>query len=92
MLLAFYCCFFALNKILKGDSEFAKSNITKFFLIALFAYFVQALFNSSVTNVAVYKWILMGLVLPRLEQNNLQEYLDSIKNFSKKDIRFGKKN
>ena len=91
MLLAFYCCFFALKKMLKGDSEFAKSNITKFFLIALFAYFVQALFNSSVTNVAVYKWILMGLVLPRLEQDNLQEYLDSIKNFSKKDVSFGKK-
>ena len=91
LLFASYCCFFALKKILKGDSEFAKSNITKFFLIALFAYFVQALFNSSVTNVAVYKWILMGLVLPRVEQDNLQEYLDSIKNFSKKDIRFGKK-
>lgn len=91
LLFASYCIFFALKKILKGDSEFAKSNITKFFLIALFAYFVQALFNSSVTNVAVYKWILMGLVLPRMEQYNLQEYLDSIKNFSKKNVRFGKK-
>ena len=91
MLLAFYCCFFALKKILKGDSEFAKSNITKFFLIALFAYFVQALFNSSVTNVAVYKWILMGLVLPRMEQNNLEKYVVKIKELSKKDVSFGKK-
>ena len=91
LLFASYCIFFALKKILKGDSEFAKSNITKFFLIALFAYFVQALFNSSVTNVAVYKWILMGLVLPRLEQNNLEKYLVKIKELSKKDVSFGKK-
>ena len=68
---AFYCCFFPLIKILKGNSEFAKSHLTKIFLITLFAYFVQALFNSSVTNVAPYKWILMGLLLPRLEQKNL---------------------
>ena len=68
---AFYCCFFPLIKILKGNSEFAKSHLTKIFLITLFAYFVQALFNSSVTNVAPYKWILMGLLLPRTEQKNL---------------------
>ena len=69
--LAFYCCFFPFIKILKGDSDFGKSDLTKIFLIALFAYFVQALFNSSVTNVAPYKWILMGLLLPRIEQKNL---------------------
>ena len=32
-------------------------------LIMVFGYFSQALFSSSVTNIAVYKWILMGLVL-----------------------------
>lgn len=68
---AFYCCYFPFMKILKGDTEFGKSDLTKIFLIALFAYFVQALFNSSVTNVAPYKWILMGLLLPRSEQKNL---------------------
>ena len=71
LLFAFYCCYFPLKQILKGNSEFATSDLTKIFLIALFAYFVQALFNSSVTNVAVYKWILMGLVLPRYEQNQI---------------------
>ena len=70
---AFYCCFFPFKKILTEDSDFAKSDLSKIFLIALFAYFVQALFNSSITNVAPYKWILMGLLLPRAEQKNLFE-------------------
>ena len=74
LIFCFWCCFFPLIKILKGKSEFSKSNLTKIFLIALFAYFVQALFNSSVTNVAPYKWILMGLLLPRLEQKNLLNF------------------
>ena len=73
LVFAFYCCFFPFKKILRGYSEFAKSDLTKILLIALFAYFVQALFNSSVTNVAPYKWILMGLLLPRAEQKNLFE-------------------
>lgn len=68
---AFYCFFFPFLKILKGDSDFGKSDLTKIFLIALSAYFIQALFNSSVTNVAPYKWILMGLLLPRIEQTDL---------------------
>ena len=71
LIFTFWCCLFPLIKILKGESEFSKSNLTKIFLIAIFAYFVQSLFNSSVTNVAPYKWILMGLLLPRLEQKNL---------------------
>ena len=66
-----YCCIFSYIKILKGNDEYSQSNVTKAFLIAVFAYFVQALFNSSVTNVAVYKWILMGLLLTRNEQKNL---------------------
>ena len=67
----FYCCYFSYKKILKGSDEYSKSDTTKFFLIAVFSYFVQALFNSSVTNVAVYKWILMGLLLTRNEQKDL---------------------
>lgn len=67
----FYCCYFSFKKITRGTDEYSKSDTTKFFLIAVFAYFVQALFNSSVTNVAVYKWILMGLLLTRSEQKNL---------------------
>ena len=74
----FYCCYFSYKKILKGTDEYSKSDATKFFLIAVFAYFVQALFNSSVTNVAVYKWILMGLLLTRLEQKNLIPLLKKI--------------
>lgn len=73
LIFAFYCCYFPFKKILKKDSEFGKSDLTKIFLVALFAYLVQALFNSSVTNVAPYKWILMGLLLPRIEQKNLLE-------------------
>lgn len=73
LVFAFYCCYFPFKKILKKDLEFSKSNLTKIFLIALFAYFAQALFNSSVTNVAPYKWILMGLLVPRVEQKNLFE-------------------
>lgn len=80
IIFCFWCCFFPLIKILKGESEFAKSNLTKIFLIALFAYFAQALFNSSVTNVAPYKWILMGLLLPRTEQKNLFEMKKKTKN------------
>lgn len=82
---AFYCCYFPFKKILNGDSEFSKSDLTKIFLIALFAYFVQALFNSSVTNVAPYKWILMGLLLPRSEQKNLFD----INLFKNKQIKNG---
>ena len=74
LIFTFYCCLFPLIKILKRESEFSKSNLTKIFLIAIFAYFVQSLFNSSVTNVAPYKWILMGLLLPRLEQKNLLNF------------------
>ena len=62
---------FPLKKLLDKNSNFSKYYLNKIFLIALFAYFVQALFNSSVTNVAPYKWILMGLLLPRAEQKNL---------------------
>ncbi len=67
----FYTCFFAFNKIKKSDTEFGKSDLTKIFLVALCAYYVQALFNSSVTNVAIYKWILMGLLLPKNEQQKI---------------------
>ena len=74
LIFTFWCCLFPLIKILKGENEFSKSNLTKIFLIAIFAYFVQSLFNSSVTNVAPYKWILMGLLLPRLEQKNLLNF------------------
>ena len=70
---AFYCCMFPLKKLLDKNSNFSKYYLNKIFLIALFAYFTQALFNSSVTNVAPYKWILMGLLLPRIEQKNLLE-------------------
>ena len=73
-----YCCIFSYIKILKGSDEYSQSNVTKAFLIAVFAYFVQALFNSSVTNVAVYKWILMGLLLTRNEQKNLIPYFKKI--------------
>ena len=74
LIFAFYCCFFPLIKILKSDSNFSKSDLTKIFLISVFTYFVQSLFNSSVTNVAPYKWILMGLLLPRIEQKNLLKF------------------
>ena len=67
----FYCFFFPFKKIRDKNTNFSKCNLNKIFLIALFAYFVQALFNSSVTNVAPYKWILMGFLLPRAEQKNL---------------------
>ena len=89
LLFAFYCCYFPFRKILEGSSEFVKSNLTKMFLVALFAYFVQALFNSSVTNVAVYKWILMGLVLPRYEQIDFKDYklVKKIVQISKMEIK-----
>ncbi len=48
-------------------------------LVALFAYFVQALFNSSVTNVAIYKWILMGLILTISEQKNILSNKQAVK-------------
>lgn len=86
----FYCCYFSYNKILKGTDEYSKSNTTKFFLIAVFAYFVQALFNSSVTNVAVYKWILMGLLLTRQEQKNLIPVLKKIINTCNTPVNFSK--
>ena len=75
---------------MESKSEFGKSNLTKIFLIALFAYFVQALINSSVTNVAPYKWILMGLILPRVEQTELKVIWSKIKNLSRKEIKFKK--
>ena len=85
LVFAFYCCYFPFKKILKGDTEFANSDLTKIFLIALVAYFVQALFNSSVTNVAPYKWILMGLLLPRSEQIDLFKIKLFNKNLEKKN-------
>ena len=86
----FYCCYFTYSKILKGTDEYSKSDTTKFFLIAVFAYFVQALFNSSVTNVAVYKWILMGLLLTRQEQKNLIPVLKKIINTCNTPVNFSK--
>lgn len=70
-----YCALFAFIKILKGDKEYGKSDLTKILLIAITAYFAQAMFNSSVTNVAIYKWILMGLILTKVEQKNLTPIL-----------------
>lgn len=66
-----YCIIFGFKKVLKEDTEYAKSDTVKMILVALFAYYVQALFNSSVTNVAIYKWILMGLLLTKSEQKNI---------------------
>ena len=59
-------------------------------MIALFAYFAQALINSSITNVAIYKWILMGLVLPRAEQKDLTYIFEKVKKMAKSDVKFGK--
>lgn len=42
-------------------------------LTMIFGYFCQAFFSSSVTNIAVYKWLIMGLLLDRSEQKNLLE-------------------
>lgn len=40
-------------------------------VVMVFGYFCQAFFSSSVTNIAVYKWIIMGLLMTRSEQKNL---------------------
>ena len=90
LLFAFYCCYFPFRKILEGKTDFGKSNLTKIFFIALFAYFAQALINSSITNVAIYKWILMGLVLPRSEQKDLTYIFEKVKKMAKSDVKFGK--
>lgn len=68
LLFSIYCCLFPLIQLKTSNSNTTTNTLTKIFIIALFAYMVQALFNSSINNVAPYKWILMGLLLPRIDQ------------------------
>lgn len=74
------CCYVVIQGIRTGYSKFQAglqtgkhlSWIISFIvLIMAFGYFSQALFSSSVTNIAIYKWIVMGLVLSRSEQVDL---------------------
>lgn len=51
------------------DAEDRNDKVITYMLLAMvMGYFSQAFFNSSVTNIAVYKWLVMGLLVPRAKQ------------------------
>ncbi|MBR3833646.1 MAG: O-antigen ligase family protein [Lachnospiraceae bacterium] len=55
----------------KEEDQIEKA-IIYILLIVIVGYFCQAMFNSSVTTVAPYKWLVMGLLLPRCKQKELK--------------------
>ena len=75
------CCYVTLHGLKVGCRKFSEGLqmgthlpwiIQLALLIMAFGYFSQALFDSSVTNIAIYKWIIMGLVLSKSEQKALK--------------------
>lgn len=56
------------------EDDDRKNKIITYMLLAMvMGYFAQAFFNSSVTNVAVYKWLVMGLLVPRTKQKVIKQ-------------------
>lgn len=73
-----YTIFFSLKNI-ASDNEKAQKIITYIFVVMVVGYYCQAMFNSSVTNVAPYKWLIMGLLLPRCKQEDIKIFKKRIK-------------
>ena len=68
-----YTFFYGIRNYIKNDKTSEEKLLTYAFVVMIFAYFAQALFNSSITNVAPYKWLIMGLLVPRASQKILWE-------------------
>ena len=64
MALLVYACSGAVKSVLKKGSK-EKRTVTWILLGMFVTYCVQALFNGSVTYVAVYFWLVVGLITPR---------------------------
>lgn len=62
----------AIKKVLDKTSD-TKNRTIIWGLMAMFTgYVAQALVNSSVINIAMYFWIIIGLLLPRSEQRDIE--------------------
>ncbi|MBP3622363.1 MAG: O-antigen ligase family protein [Lachnospiraceae bacterium] len=60
-----YIFFHGCKKVMNNE-ESTHRKITIYILLAMIiAYFAQACFNHSVTNIAPYKWLVMGLLVSR---------------------------
>jgi len=64
-------CFSVKNYFCK-ENDSTKRAIIYILVVMVVGYYCQAMFNSSVTNIAPYKWLVMGLLLPRGEQKEIK--------------------
>lgn len=66
------------------EKDSSKKTIIYILAVMVFGYFCQAMFNSSVTNIAVYKWLIMGLLLPRSSQKVIKIFEKRVKDGEQK--------
>lgn len=66
-----YSFFFGIKQYLV-DERYEKNRwLIYMFLCMIIGYFAQACFNDSACNVAVYRWMIIGLLVPRCRQKIL---------------------
>ena len=70
--LLFYASVTAVKRIISEKDDVRRSLLWIFFCVFV-AYAAQALFSSSVMNVAPYFWIILGLVTPRIKPISLKK-------------------
>ena len=70
--MCFYVWIFGIKKS-ATEKDSNQRAIYYILLVMVTGYFVQAFFNSSVTNIAPYKWLVMGLLVPRCIQKLIWE-------------------
>jgi len=78
-----YVIFFSL-KVMIYDNDKIRKSMTYILVAMAVGYFCQAMFNSSVTNIAVYKWLIMGLLLPRSSQKVIKIFEKRVKDGEQK--------
>ena len=71
IVLCVYSFFFGIKQYLNDEKNNKCRWVIYILLCMIIAYFSQAFFNDSECNVAVYKWMIMGLLLPRSRQKIL---------------------
>jgi len=68
-----YTVVFALKRLVTVDEDSKQRAISYMLVVMIVGYFCQSLFNNSATNVAPYKWMVMGLILSRYKQKAINK-------------------
>lgn len=79
-----YACYLGVQIVLKEDKV---RRYTTWIFLGMFAgYTAQALFNSSIINVAIYFWVVLGLVMPIDSQKEIKKIhpIEKMKSLEKK--------